>query len=1002
MKNEIKLIKHFAISDALLKGTALSSNLILISIIATIPEFGIKGILTNAFLQLTITGLLEIPTGKFADRFGWNKSVKIGLILKFFTTALFALAVLAVINGHVTLGWMLITFESVIDSFATSFINGAYSSAYNKWYFDSLSFEAINHKTTPPLFVTSFKYAIKIRYFLPFLAILLGSIGFYNQLIDPNFVFAGLLLYIFALRFIVYFRITGDLKNTENSDKSLQSSESPTIKDTLTIMPAQLVLYGVSTLLSLGTNFYLHGEIYKYLKLDETALGNTWLKGTIIGLAINLTSVFASRHFSAKLSKNSSQFIFLISPIIALIFTTITFLLGFVEDSSKINIFVLILYSVFSITFGQLVQGWLMSNILHLIPARVRATWVSLGEVIGLMFFSIISAAVLIQENSIKSESAYLLGVLIVILSSYILIIFNKKQLFVSKILLKNYLSKAIIGATVAFFVLFGFFDLVSYKLRTTSLKEESDSIILNALTASLIEPVKQGSYTEILDRIRTIQSKNSDICASIRINDGYLGECEFFLKKKYLKTKTNQIYFDEKQEKVAAVVYLYSDFEGVNTSVFYKLLLNFFLYSLMAYVLFKLILQASKNIIKEVDSLKSGHVTETDFVIQEFFSLSKELVSYSSLKEKAAAEEAASKIASQVSHDIRSPLSALEMISLQLSELPEDKRLIIRNSINRIRDIANALSMRKISSTSSNNNVSFEAEEPTNTMETILVLPLLDVLTTEKRLEHRDKLNLSIEFNQSIESYGLFAKINQIEFMRMISNLVNNAIDSLPNHIGRVSIELSYTKNNLILKITDNGKGIPAKIIPELGKRGMTFEKESGSGLGLHHAFETVRHLGGELSINSLIGQGTTVKVILPIERPPSWFVSKLKLKSNLKIVILDDDQSIHQIWDGRFDTFLKSDRSITVEHFSTVDQLRSFYRLSYFDLDDVLFLVDYELNVDTTSGLDVIEQLGIQSQSILVTSRFEERLIRERCDSLGVKLIPKNMSGFVPIEIE
>lgn len=45
-----------------------------------------------------------------------------------------------------------------------------------------------------------------------------------------------------------------------------------------------------------------------------------------------------------------------------------------------------------------------------------------------------------------------------------------------------------------------------------------------------------------------------------------------------------------------------------------------------------------------------------------------------------------------QVSHDIRSPLAALEMISGSINELPEEKRIIVRSAINRIRDIANSL----------------------------------------------------------------------------------------------------------------------------------------------------------------------------------------------------------------------------------------------------------------------------------------------------------------------
>jgi len=46
-------------------------------------------------------------------------------------------------------------------------------------------------------------------------------------------------------------------------------------------------------------------------------------------------------------------------------------------------------------------------------------------------------------------------------------------------------------------------------------------------------------------------------------------------------------------------------------------------------------------------------------------------------------------------------------------------------------------------------------------------------------------------------------------------------------------------------------------------------------------------------------------------------------------------------------------------------------------------------------------IEDARIQSQSILVTSRYEEINLRARCEQLGVQLIPKDMAAFVPITI-
>ena len=139
-------------------------------------------------------------------------------------------------------------------------------------------------------------------------------------------------------------------------------------------------------------------------------------------------------------------------------------------------------------------------------------------------------------------------------------------------------------------------------------------------------------------------------------------------------------------------------------------------------------------------------------------------------------------------------------------------------------------------------------------------------------------------------------------------------------------------------------------------------------------------------------------VTIKLPKEKSPDWFVPKLVIKSNTKILTFDDDLTVHQVWRERFDSVNKN---IELIRFSNVLELRKFFSVHFADLDDTLFLMDYEILNQNVTGLDLIEDLGIQKQAVLVTSRFEETGIRKRCEIQKVKLIPKSMSAFVPIEI-
>ncbi|HEU5281906.1 MAG TPA: ATP-binding protein [Gammaproteobacteria bacterium] len=222
-----------------------------------------------------------------------------------------------------------------------------------------------------------------------------------------------------------------------------------------------------------------------------------------------------------------------------------------------------------------------------------------------------------------------------------------------------------------------------------------------------------------------------------------------------------------------------------------------------------------------------------------------------------------------------------------------------------------------------------------------------------------------------------------------------------MENQKGRVLISLVQSEKYAVISIVDDGKGMPPELLKVLGVRGGTFGKPSGSGLGLHHAIKTVELWGGYLKFESTPGLGTTVKIMLPLAKSASWFVECLHVPVNSKIIILDDDINIHQIWFSRFEKMRASDQGVEFLSFSMPDQLSLWVNSNKGALNNSLFLIDYEFLGSDQVGLDLIQYLGIKSQSILITSHYEERDLRARCESLGVQLIPKDMAALVPIHI-
>jgi len=238
-----------------------------------------------------------------------------------------------------------------------------------------------------------------------------------------------------------------------------------------------------------------------------------------------------------------------------------------------------------------------------------------------------------------------------------------------------------------------------------------------------------------------------------------------------------------------------------------------------------------------------------------------------SKLEIELAISKTISDLSAQVAHDIRSPLAALDSSLNYISQLPEEKRIIIRNAINRIRDIANNL----LEKYRYNSNEKFDFDNnQTKNLKTCLISTIIDQVITEKRLQYKTKPQINIDFELTNNSYGLFSNIDLVEFKRIISNLVNNSVEAIPYDKGNIKVILSSEDEYVIVKVKDDGRGIPPEILSRLGEKGLTFNKKGGSGLGLYHSKTTLERWSGKLEINSELNKGTEIIIKIPKAKTP------------------------------------------------------------------------------------------------------------------------------------
>ncbi len=138
------------------------------------------------------------------------------------------------------------------------------------------------------------------------------------------------------------------------------------------------------------------------------------------------------------------------------------------------------------------------------------------------------------------------------------------------------------------------------------------------------------------------------------------------------------------------------------------------------------------------------------------------------------------------------------------------------------------------------------------------------DVIKQLSPIAHEAQIHLTVtELDEDVEVLTDPGVLNQI-----LTNLVGNAIKFSPRQ-GVVAIHFEYYKNHaLAVKVSDQGRGLTPHELKQVfnkfkSQQGSTLQK--GSGLGLAIVKALVEQLGGQISVQSEVGQGSTFFFTLP-----------------------------------------------------------------------------------------------------------------------------------------
>ncbi len=99
----------------------------------------------------------------------------------------------------------------------------------------------------------------------------------------------------------------------------------------------------------------------------------------------------------------------------------------------------------------------------------------------------------------------------------------------------------------------------------------------------------------------------------------------------------------------------------------------------------------------------------------------------------------------------------------------------------------------------------------------------------------------------------------------RVISNLIKNAREAMPNG-GILTLDIDRSDDQAIIRVADTGCGMAPEILAQIFEPFFTHGKKNGTGLGMAIARSVIEAHGGQISVRSVQGSGTTVEVRVPI----------------------------------------------------------------------------------------------------------------------------------------